>query len=41
MGGHSDVVMEQLSVKMKIAEQLYFLQNSCGAVPGPRIHFWF
>jgi cystathionine beta-lyase len=37
LGGHSDVVMGALAVKDdKLAEQLYFLQNSCGAVPGPQ-----
>lgn len=37
LGGHSDVVMGALAVKDdKVAEQLYFLQNSCGAVPGPQ-----
>lgn len=37
LGGHSDVVMGALIVnKEKIAEQLYFLQNAVGAVPGPQ-----
>jgi cystathionine beta-lyase len=37
LGGHSDVVMGALIVKDdKLAEQLYFIQNSCGAVPGPQ-----
>ncbi|MEE2954005.1 MAG: cystathionine gamma-synthase [Bacteroidota bacterium] len=37
IGGHSDVVMGALICKDdKLAEQLYFLQNSCGAVPGPQ-----
>ena len=37
MGGHSDVVMGALICKdEKIAEQLYFIQNSCGAIPGPQ-----
>ncbi len=36
MGGHSDVVMGAAICKNKdIAEKLYFIQNSCGAVPGP------
>lgn len=36
LGGHSDVVHGAVIVKDdNIAEQLYFLQNSCGAVPGP------
>lgn len=36
LGGHSDVVHGAVIVKEdNIAEQLYFLQNSCGAVPGP------
>ena len=40
MGGHSDVVMGAAICKdEKIAEQLYFLQNSCGAVPGPQDSF--
>ena len=40
MGGHSDVVMGAAVCKdEKIAEQLYFLQNSCGAVPGPQDSF--
>ena len=35
--GHSDVVMGCLVVKDDaLAEQLYFLQNSAGAVPGPQ-----
>lgn len=37
LGGHSDVVMGALVVnKEKLAEQLYFLQNAVGAVPGPQ-----
>lgn len=37
LGGHSDVVMGALVVKdAALAEKLYFLQNSCGAVPGPQ-----
>lgn len=36
LGGHSDVVMGALMLNNDaLAEQLYFLQNSCGAVPGP------
>ena len=36
MGGHSDVVMGALVVSDdKLAEQLYFIQNASGAVPGP------
>lgn len=37
LGGHSDVVMGALVVKDdQLAERLYFLQNSAGAVPGPQ-----
>lgn len=37
LGGHSDVVMGALVVKdAALAERLAFLQNSCGAVPGPQ-----
>lgn len=37
LGGHSDVVLGALVVKdEKIAEELYFLQNATGAVPGPQ-----
>ncbi|MDH5605103.1 MAG: PLP-dependent aspartate aminotransferase family protein [Cyclobacteriaceae bacterium] len=37
LAGHSDVVMGALVVKEEtLAEKLYFLQNSCGAVPGPQ-----
>lgn len=37
LGGHSDVVLGAVVVKdEKIAEQLYFLQNAVGAVPGPQ-----
>lgn len=36
LGGHSDVVMGALVVKDDaLAERLAFIQNSCGAVPGP------
>ncbi|MFY0252802.1 cystathionine gamma-synthase [Chitinophaga sp. 30R24] len=37
LGGHSDVVHGALIVKNEeLAKQLYFIQNSCGAVPGPQ-----
>ncbi len=37
LGGHSDVIHGAVVVKDKtLAEQLYFLQNACGAVPGPQ-----
>lgn len=40
MGGHSDVVMgAAICNDEKIAEKLYFLQNSCGGVPGPQDAF--
>lgn len=40
LGGHSDVVMGALIVKDKaLADRLYFLQNSCGATPGPQDSF--
>src|SRR5690606_15786812 len=36
LGGHSDVVHGAVIVKdEEVAEQLAFIQNSCGAVPGP------
>lgn len=36
IGGHSDVIMGALVTNDElIAEKLYTLQNSCGAVPGP------
>lgn len=36
LGGHSDVVHGAVVVKDKaLAQELLFLQNSCGAVPGP------
>ncbi|WP_336515159.1 cystathionine gamma-synthase [Pollutibacter soli] len=36
LGGHSDVIQGALVMKdEKLREQLYFLQKSCGAVPGP------
>ncbi len=40
LGGHSDVVMGALIVKDKeLANKLYFIQNSCGAVCGPMDSF--
>lgn len=40
MGGHSDVVMGALICKdPELAEQLYFIQNSSGAVCGPQDSF--
>ena len=37
LGGHSDVVMGALVVNDDaLAERLVFLQNSCGATPGPQ-----
>jgi len=40
LGGHSDVVLGALMLNDdKIAEQLYFIQNSCGAVCGPMDSF--
>lgn len=37
LGGHSDVVHGAvITSNNEIAEQLYFIQNSCGAVPGPQ-----
>lgn len=37
LGGHSDVVMGALVVNDdKLAEDLAFIQNSCGATPGPQ-----
>ncbi len=36
LGGHSDVIMGAIVVKdEKLFDQLSFLQNSCGAIPGP------
>ena len=36
MGGHSDVVMgAAICNEDSLAEKLFFIQNSCGAVPGP------
>ena len=40
MGGHSDVLMGAVICRDKfLAERLYFIQNSCGAVPGPMDSF--
>ena len=40
MGGHSDVVMGAIVCNDDdIAEKLFFIQNSCGAVPGPMDSF--
>lgn len=40
LGGHSDVVMGALVVKSKeLADKLYFIQNSCGAICGPMDSF--
>lgn len=37
LGGHSDVVHGAIVVKdKKLAEELYFIQNASGAVPGPQ-----
>ena len=37
LGGHSDTVMGAVVVKdANLDEQLAFIQNSCGAVPGPQ-----
>ncbi|MBO9729068.1 MAG: cystathionine gamma-synthase [Chitinophaga sp.] len=37
LGGHSDVVHGAVIVKNEdLAQRLYFIQNSCGAVPGPQ-----
>lgn len=37
LGGHSDTIHGAIVVKDKaLADQLYFLQNACGAVPGPQ-----
>ena len=36
LGGHSDVIMGALITKNdELAERLYFIQNTCGAVPSP------
>jgi len=40
LGGHSDVVMGALIVNEKeLADKLYFIQNSCGAICGPMDSF--
>lgn len=40
LGGHSDVVMGALVCNdAELAEKLYFIQNSSGAVPGPQDAF--
>ena len=40
LGGHSDVVMGALMLNdSDLAQKLYFIQNSCGAVPGPMDSF--
>jgi cystathionine beta-lyase/cystathionine gamma-synthase len=37
LGGHSDVIQGSLSMnEQELRDQLYFIQNSCGAVPGPQ-----
>jgi len=37
IGGHSDVILGAVIVKTKkLADQLYFIQNATGAVPGPQ-----
>ena len=36
LGGHSDVIQGALVMNDKdLREKLYFIQKSCGAVPGP------
>jgi cystathionine gamma-lyase/cystathionine beta-lyase len=40
LGGHSDVVMGALVMNdEKLYEELHFIMNSCGAVPGPQDSF--
>lgn len=40
IGGHSDVIMGALVVNdEKLHQQLHFIMNSCGAVPGPQDSF--
>ena len=40
MGGHSDLIMGAVICNDDIiAEKLFFIQNSCGAVPGPNDSF--
>lgn len=37
LGGHSDVIQGALMMNdQKLRDELYFLQKSCGAVPGPQ-----
>jgi cystathionine beta-lyase len=37
LGGHSDVIMGALIVRdEELADELSFIQNSCGAIPGPQ-----
>jgi len=37
IGGHSDVILGAVVVKTKkLADQLHFIQNSTGAIPGPQ-----
>jgi cystathionine beta-lyase/cystathionine gamma-synthase len=37
LGGHSDVIQGSLAMNDKsLRDQLYFVQKSCGAVPGPQ-----
>lgn len=37
LGGHSDVIQGSLSMNDQgLRDQLYFIQKSCGAVPGPQ-----
>ena len=41
LGGHSDVIHGCLIMNDDgLREKLYFIQKSCGAVPGHRIVFW-
>ena len=41
LGGHSDVIQGALMMNDKeLREKLYFIQKSCGAVPGRWIVFW-
>lgn len=40
LGGHSDVIMGALVINDdKLQQELAFIQNSCGAVPGPQDSF--
>src|SRR6476620_749133 len=40
LGGHSDVIMGALVINdEKLYQELAFIQNSCGAVPGPQDSF--